>query len=911
MKKADGFKESLNLPNTSFPMKARLNETEPKIIQKWEDIKIHEKVLKANKDHPIYFLPDGPPYANAPIHLGHVLNKILKDIVIKYKNLLGFKAPFLPVWDCHGLPIEMSTLKEIPKKEQESVSSEELRHRCHKQALFWVEQQKAAFKRLGVLARWDQSLLTMDTHYEAEEIRALADIVDKGLLYRGKKPVFWCFKLQTALAFSEAEYREQKSPSICVAFDLDKKSQKSFPSTKPISVVIWTTTPWTLPANSGICLHPDFDYGLYEREERSYLMAASRKDFFEEQTGLALAAPKALFKGKDFKGLTTEHPFIDRKSPLVLGDYVTDSSGTGCVHTAPGHGLEDWQTGQKFQLKMFSPVDEKGHFDKSVPEDLQGLFIFKGNRIIIEKLKTSGHLLSEKEIEHSYPYSPRSNSPLIYRLTEQWFLNLNEGQPSLKDQALKASDLKIHFVPKWGKPRLDSMLSSSPDWCLSRQRLWGVPLPVFYCESCDTPYIDSRLIRQIADRVEESGIAYYFSSSVKELLPKGTKCCSCGKSDFRKGEDILDVWFDSGILHRVLRRSYPFPADLFLEGSDQHRGWFQTSLFSSLAIDGQIPFKRLLTHGFVNDSQGLKMSKSRGNGIDPMDVINKKGAEILRLWVASEDFSKDIRAGEESFKRVTETYRRFRNTFRFLLGNISDFQWEKSAVPFRRLSSVDRWMLLKLNRLVRDSVSHYESFTFYKVYQDLNCFFTVDLSSLYLDIIKDRLYTFAPDSLERRSAQTVLFHLTRKLLPLMSPLTSFLSEEVYEHFSCPDKKESVFLESFPSVNSEWKDETVEPLFERLFPLRNQLNQQLETLRAEGQIGSSLQARAVITSVEEFLSERELCEFFSVSKVAIEKQKPESIKAFLAEGKKCLRCWFYSVSLNSKKLCPKCIKNLKG
>ena len=909
-------------------MRGSLKETEPEILKKWESMKIHEKILENRERSPLYFLLDGPPYANGPIHLGHVLNKVLKDFVIKYKNMSGYQAPFLPVWDCHGLPIEVTALKKLKndkkiskknKKEnvtegsKETLSNKEIRAYCRKEAFSWMEKQREGFKRLGVAALWDKPVLTMDSSYEAEEVRALADIADNNLLYRGKKPVFWCFKLETALAFSEAEYREHKSPSIYVCFDLTPKDQNKFQVKKPISFVIWTTTPWTLPANSAICLHPDFEYGLYEGNNKSYFIAVNRKDDFIKETGLTLSDPKVIFKGKDLQGLDTHHPFIDRKSPIVLGDYVTLDSGTGCVHTAPGHGLEDYQTGQKFDLKAWCPVDEKGHFNKEAPEDLQGFFIFKGNNLIMEKLKASGHLLHSNTIQHTYPYNPRSDSPLIYRLTPQWFLKLDGEKESLRALALKASDSEIHFVPEWGKARLESMLKHTPDWCLSRQRSWGVPLVVFYCSHCSTPYLNSKIMREIADKMETSkqGIEYYFSASVSELLPKNTKCKTCGKSDFQKGKDILDVWFDSGIEHRIFRKNYPFPVDLFLEGSDQHRGWFQTSLLSSLAIDKTVPFKTLLTHGFVNDSKGRKMSKSLGNGIDPLEVIEKNGAEILRLWIASEDFSKDINASHESFQRVTETYRRFRNTFRFLLGNLNGFQIEKQAsLSLQNIFHVDKWILFKLSQIVKNSKIYYEEFDFYKIYHMLNHFFTVDLSSFYLDIIKDRLYTFSEQSSERRAAQTVLFHLTNTLLPLMTPFATFLTEEVYTYFNKPNKKKSVLLEHFPEADPKWENTKIEPLFSTLFPLRDKLLQDLETMREKGQIGSSLQAQAVIETPESLpLSNRELCEFFGVSQMSIKEGKTNSAKASPADGEKCIRCWFYSPSLNNEHICPKCIENL--
>ncbi len=916
MDKSDNFRKTLQLPNTSFPMKARLQEKEPEIIENWKNNKIHEKLMEKRKNSPYFFLQDGPPYANGKIHLGHVLNKILKDIVIKYKNLSGFKAPFIPTWDCHGLPIELSVLKKMDTKQK--ISSPLLRQKCRSEASHWIKIQQESFERLGIIADWNHPLLTMDPSYEAEEVRALAHISKKGLLYRGTKPVFWCFKLQTATAFSEAVYKEHKSPSIYVKFNVAVASQKILNSKKPTSVIIWTTTPWTLPANSAIALHRDFDYGLYEDEQESYIIATKLEESFIKEVHFKPLKKIKTFKGKDLEGLSTNHPFLDRKSPLVLGDHVNLETGTGCVHTAPGHGLEDYLVGKKYKLKEYCPVDARGHFTEDLPEDLRGLFIFKGNKIILEKLKKSGHLVAEKEIQHTYPYNPRSNSPLIYRLTPQWFLALDQEPKSIRSQAIRASDRSIKFIPDWGKKRLDGMLKNSPDWCLTRQRVWGVPLVVFYCNNCSTPLLNSKIINSIADKMEESkeGIEYYFSREVTELLPQDTKCESCKGKNFKKGYDILDVWFDSGIQHAVFKtnKNYklPFPADLFLEGSDQHRGWFQTSLISSLAIDNTVPFKTLLTHGFVNDKDGRKMSKSKGNVLDPFEIIKKSGSEILRLWVSSENYNYDISAGNHSLERVTETYRRFRNTFRFLLGNLNAFDFKKEEQNYETLNLTDKWALSQLNQLILNCKESFDNFAFYKVYHYLNQFFTVTLSAFYLDIIKDRLYTFGKNSQERKSAQTVLYHLLDCLLPLMAPLTSFLCEEAHGYFS-GKKEESIFLKDFPEINPKWKNPEVENLFERLFVLREDLNKQIESLRKDGKLGSNLEACATLYIPKNFLipqmKEQELFEFFSVSKVEIIESKEASIKSHLAKGEKCLRCWFYNESLNSDKICPKCSKNL--
>ena len=920
--KKDPFKETLHLPKTDFPMKANLPEREKEFIKTWHKNQIYKKMVQKNASQPgnknsnDFFFLDGPIYSNGNLHLGHVLGKILKDIVIKYKNLSGYHAPFIPTWDCHGLPIEMVALKKI-KSEDKTLPAKELRALCRKEAQFWIEKQQESFQRLGVLAHWEKRVSTMDPAYEAEEIRALAKIAERGLLFRGRKPVLWCFKLETALAFSEAEYRTHKSPSIYVKFPLTKESRSKLEISSSTSLVIWTTTPWTLPANEAICLHPDFDYGLYKGEKDAfYVVAQGLKESFEKETGIGLLKCEKTFKGKEWEGITAKHPFIKKEVPVILGDHVTLAGGTGCVHTAPGHGLEDFSVGKKYSLKESCPVDERGHFTEEAPEELRGLFIFKGNKVILEKLKTEGHLLGEEEITHSYPYNPRSGSPLIYRLTPQWFLNLDDSKHPIRPQALKACEKDIQFVPSWGKARLEGMLKSSPDWCLSRQRFWGVPLVVFYCENCSAPYLNPKVMEQIADKMEQSGkgVEYYFSIETKELLPKGLKCESCKHTQFRKGKDIVDVWFDSGVEHSIFRKKgYPFPADLFLEGSDQHRGWFHASLISSLALDNTIPFKTLVTHGFVNDPGGQKMSKSRGNIMDPVPVIQKSGAEILRLWTASEDYSQDISVGEEMFQRVTDTYRRFRNTMRFLLGNLNDFT-EKDCVAFSDLSPMDKWSLIQLNQLVKDCLEFFDNYTFHKIYHCWNRFFTVTLSSFYLDILKDRLYTFGKTSPGRRQAQTVLYHLLDRLLPLMAPITTFLSEETYSYFPKKQKKESILLETLPPPHPEWKDQKVETLFEKLFPLRDQLNKQLEDLRTKGTLGSALQAEAHLTVPKGFFScemtHQELCEFFSVSKVIVEESdSTPSIKALPAQGEKCLRCWFYSTALTPENICPKCVENL--
>ena len=1033
MSLSKNYSESLQLPQTDFPMKARLREREPEIIKQWRDKRIYHKLREKRRGAPLFFLPDGPPYANGPIHIGHVLNKILKDIVIKYKSMKGFDAPFLPSWDCHGLPIELKALKKRAQQFEKSakplpqgakpskspkpdnLDEKSLRALCREEALFWVKNQEQSFKRLGILADWESRILTMDPDYEAEELRLFARLLEKGLIYRGAKPVFWCFKLKTALAFSEAEYKERADPSIYVKFALDKESQNKLGLSKRVSAVIWTTTPWTLPANSAIALNPDLQYGLYEGESEFYILALARAEKFFQETGLGPLPLRKSFEGKEWavsgrfplrrrdsfhqneKGLLCCHPFMKnrahtpsvesaRRSPLILSPHVNLEAGTGLVHIAPGHGPEDFLLGLRYGIDKLCPIDEGAcfHHSEDLPEWLRGRFIFKANKIISEKLRESGCLLKEGTLSHSAPHNPRSGAPLIYRLTPQWFLRLDglahsPNETGIREKALSACEKDIHFVPQWGKARLKAMIKNAPDWCLSRQRVWGVPLPVFYCQKCQAAFPPNshpsgwpsaikksvEIIRSLADKIETSkkGLEHWFSTKAGELLPKGLKCQTCQGGEFKKGKDILDVWFDSGaqsfILEKKLSKNiankvsktpaFPsgeaggktlkqdpgttalagepsgkgslsktkgdgkaFMADLFLEGSDQHRGWFQTSLTTSLALRDRPPFKSLFTHGFINDKQGRKMSKSRGNVLAPESLIEKSGAEILRLWCAGEDLSSDVNAGEESFQRVREIYRRMRNSFRFVLGSLKGFQPSKDLQDFSSLSPADRYILTQLNRLVEKGGRDLENFAFHKFCQSLNRFFTVDLSSFHLDIIKDRLYTFPEKSPERLQAQTSLYHLIKTLLPFTAPVTSFLAEEAYS-FVPGKRKESVFFEDFPAPRPEWRDSSVEALFNKMFPLREQLNRQLEDLRRRGEIGSPLQAFSIITLPEDFISpvmnQRERLEFFSVSKLLIKTGPNFEIHVEKALGKKCPRCWFVTEKPNPAGLCPKCEKNL--
>ena len=912
-------KHNLQLPKTDFPMKARLPEKEPKLIEFWKKENIYQKLLCKGKTKKNFSFIDGPPYANGNLHIGHALNKILKDIVVKYANLSGKHCPFIPVWDCHGLPIELVALKKIRKENSKNtLNPKQVREYCRKEASSWVKVQKEQFKRLGVLADWENPLLTMNAEYEAQEVRALAEITKKNLLYRGKKPIHWCPTLKTAIASSEVEYREHKSPSIYVKFPFPEAPKEWKLIDKHCSLVIWTTTPWTLPANLAVSLKSNFMYAVFNTGTEFFILAEDLKENFEKNTDLKLTKVFS-FKGKELEHKKARHPFIDRDSLIILGDHVTKEEGTGCVHTAPGHGLDDFIIGKKYNLPAFVPVNEKGCFTAEVPE-WEGLYIFKANPLIIEKLKQTACLVAEKEIVHNYPFNPRSSTPLIFRATDQWFIQFDKPEYSIREKSLSEINNEIQFYPTWGKQRLAAMIKSSPDWCLSRQRHWGVPIPVFYCSKCKYTLMDADIMNQIADQMEKSkeGIEYWFSHTAEKLLPKDTSCSKCQNTEFEKSTDILDVWFDSGICHYVFKKKYginTFPADVYLEGSDQHRGWFQTSLNSSICLDGKTPFKSLITHCYVNDAEGYKMSKSKGNAPNLENIIQQKGAEIVRLWVCSEDYSQDSQLIGEIFDRISETYRRFRNTIRFMLGNLFDFDPQKDLVTFSRMKDVDKWILGRMANLIQKTQIHYDNFLFHKIYQDLNVFFTTDLSALYLDILKDRLYTFKKEGLERRSAQSAIHLLLKNLLSLMSPITSFLSEEAYQYL--PGKKEdSILLTDFPSVPTEWIQPKIQEHFNYWLKIREKIYSQMESMRKQKQIGSSLETRIILSLPKDFLLQfkhlsDDLRELFIVSQIDLQPTEGKEWKVDIqkAQGEKCERCWNYSEKLNNQQICLKCISNL--
>ena len=889
-------------------------------------------------------MPDGPIYANGDIHIGHVLNKVLKDVIIKYKNMQGFHAAFIPGWDCHGLPIELNVTKKTVGKE---LSKEKMRDLCRQEAEKWIQIQMEQFVRLGVLADWENPYLTLQPDYEAEEIRVVSKILENGLLYYGEKPVYWCPKLQTALAAAEVEYLDHTSLSVFVKFPIESQLEKLGSPSGPTSFVIWTTTPWTLPANYAIALNANFDYGLYRLEKKSgeeeeaksgmtgrgseenILVACDLKESVEKICQVSLTE-LSRFKGASLEGLMAQHPFINRNSQIVLSDHVTLEAGTGCVHVAPGHGMDDYYVGLKYQLPVESPVDKAGCYTSEVPQ-YEGQSIWVANPKITEDLKRMGYLLGMSQITHSYPHNPRTKTPLIFRATPQWFIRMDEPKYHLRNTSLALSESQIQFFPPWGQKRLQSMLSHCPDWCISRQRIWGVPLPVFYCKTCDHPLAQSEVMNRVADKMESTGkgMEAFYSTDPLEFT-KGHACSQCQGEDFVQSQDTLDVWFDSGVYHSAVqkkREELSFPADIYIEGSDQHRGWFQTSLMSSLAAYGESPFKALITHGFVNDSQGNKMSKSKGNVIYPEKIIKKGGAEILRLWAVYEDYGQDINASDEIFQRVTETYRRIRNTMRFLLGNITDFNPQEDLVSFEDMPPIDQWALMKLNDLVEEVTKAYDSYNQYKVYHALNHFYTVDLSSVYLDILKDRLYTWKKEGIHRRASQTVLYYLLTHLNTMLAPVLSFLSEEIHEYIRGLDKvvrTESVFLEEFPKPHKEWKNEEVRSQMNRVLEVRTLVCKILEPMRRNKEIGSSLDAMIVVYAPQDILEALSslrltngpdyLREIFIVSEVRLHLADELRIEAFAAEGKKCPRCWHYTSKPctieESLGLCPKCVEALK-
>ena len=901
------LKDTLLMPKTKFPMRGNLPNKEPEFLKRWEEMDLYRKVLEKNAGKPSYVLHDGPPYANGNIHIGHALNKILKDFIVKYKNMNGFVSNYVPGWDTHGLPIEQVLVNN--GVDRKSMPATKFRNKCKDYALKQVDKQRADFKKLGVIGDWENPYLTLDPKFEAEQIRVFGKMVDKGYIYKGLKPIYWSPSSESALAEAEIEYRDHTSPSIYVGFELVSEDGVVEKGTK---FVIWTTTPWTLPANLGIAVHPDFEYQEVKVNGENYLLAKERVNFLAEQFGWENFELGKTVLGKELEYLLCQHPFLDRTSTVILADYVTLDSGTGLVHTAPGHGVDDFIVGQgKYKLGVLSPVDNQGNLTEEAGQ-FAGQFVFDANKNIIAHLAETGALLKQENITHSYPHDWRSKKPIIFRSTPQWFCSVD----AFRSELLDAVD-RTKFYSEWGKPRLYNMIRDRGDWVISRQRVWGVPIPVFYAENGEA-ILDIELIEHVAKIFEEEGSNVWFYKDTKELLPEGYTHPGSPNGEFTKEMDIMDVWFDSGTSHQgccAIREDLTYPADLYLEGSDQYRGWFNSSLITSVAVSGVAPYKELVSAGFVMDGNGNKMSKSLGNVISPNDVGKELGAEIIRLWSASVDYTQDVRISKDILKQVSETYRKIRNTFRFLLGNLynGSFNNKTDLVAYENLEELDKYMVLKFEKVVAKVLDYYENYQFNSITTELINFFNVELSSFYLDYGKDILYIEGEDSHKRQSMLTVLYTVLSKSVRLLAPILSFTAEEVYDNMPYEDA-ESVHLTDFPAKNLI-DDAALEAKWDKLLEVRDDVNKALEESRNEKVIGKSLEAAVEIYSndsevVELLNSVDNLHQLFIVSSVEVKENDGvaydlATVKVTKAEGHRCERCWNIVEEVNEEGLCPRC------
>jgi len=923
------YKVTLNLPHTDFPMKADLAKREPVMLKNWEEIDVYKKIRESSKGRPLYILHDGPPYANGHIHIGTAFNKILKDIIVKSKHMSGFDSTYVPGWDCHGLPIEHEVDKELGDKKG-SLSVLEIRHLCRDYAQRFVNIQREEFRRLGVLGEWDNPYLTMSYDYQATIVREFGKFGLSGSLYKSKKPVHWCVSCQTALAEAEVEYQGHTSSSIFVKFPLkdDLSDILSSLEDRGVSIIIWTTTPWTIPANLAVALHPEFPYAAVGVDNEVFILAKGLLEDSFKAMGISQYKILEEFQAKILEGRRCRHPLYDRESKVILAPYVTLDAGTGCVHTAPGHGREDYESGLRYNLEIYSPVDDDGKFTDDVPL-FSGQYVFDANSQIIEKLREAGALIEEDTIEHTYPHCWRCKNPLILRATEQWFISMEKND--LRKKALSCID-QVTWLPPWGRDRIYGMVENRPDWCISRQRSWGVPIVAFCCKDCGGLLLNKEVVEHVAQMFETHGADCWFSMNAKELLPQNTRCSNCGGVDFEKEKDILDVWFDSGVSFATVleKRDYlTYPAHLYVEGSDQHRGWFQSALLTSVGTRQRVPYQTVLTHGFVVDAEGKKMSKSLGNVIAPHEVINKYGAEILRLWVAAEDYRDDIKLSPEILERLSEAYRKIRNTCRYLMGNLYDFNPVNDSVGYEDQLEIDRWALHRLQKLIEKVRGAYEKLEFHIVYHVLYNFCTVDMSAFYLDVLKDRLYVAPKNSLERRSAQTTLFQILSALVKLMAPVLSFTAEEIWSHLrDYSNGEQSVHLTQFPATNQFLVDEGLEKKWDTILTTRGEVTKALELARKQKLIGHSLDAKVTLSVPRDiylllstYLSQ--LNAIFIVSKVELlqeealpgayesEVLKGVRVDVAPAPGKKCERCWIYDVSVgedrNHPTICRRCVE----
>ncbi len=912
------LKATLTLPQTSFPMKANLPENEPKRLAQWAQEDIYEMIRAARKGAPKYILHDGPPYANGPIHLGHALNKCLKDFVVKSKTMAGFDAPYVPGWDCHGLPIEIKVDEQLGRKKLE-MDPVAVRRACREYAQKYLDLQRSQFERIGVFGRWKHPYSTMSNEYESKIVETFYGFFEQGFVYKGLKPVYWCIHDRTALAEAEVEYAMHTSPSVYVRYRLTSPPEALDPALagKPVYAIIWTTTPWTLPASLAIAFHPEFDYVAVQAADGNvYLVAESLLPAVREATHLGEVTELARIKGAALERSTFQHPFLPERSILgVLADYVTADQGTGAVHTAPAHGADDFYTGERYGLDQTCYVDDAGRIHNGLPE-YEGKTVFKANPFIVELLRERGALMAEQDIYHSYPHCWRCHNPVIFRATEQWFIGMEtpmqrrDGTETTFRQRALEEISRVTWDPSWGEERISNMIATRPDWCISRQRIWGVPIAVFLCQNCTKPLNNPAINAQIVALFARESADAWYTHSAEELLPPGTACPHCGGTEFRKEMDIVDVWFESGASWNAVLVPDPelrWPADLYTEGGDQHRGWFHSSLLSSVGIRNAAPYRMVATSGWTLDEQGRAFSKSLGNGVDPVDIAKRLGGEVVRLWVASVDFREDVAASENLMQRVAENYRKLRNTFRFLLGNLHGFDPAKDAVAWAELEPLDQYMLARTRELTEKVRRWYEAFEFHRVYQAVNEFAIVDLSALYLDVLKDRMYTFAPQSRERRSAQTVLWKITEALVRLVAPILSFLADEVWGYLPTLGTREpSVHTAYFPSSNELAPEEIAEKLladWAQLLGVREEALKSLEEARKEKRIGKSLEAKLQIALPAELSAvvrryENSLKELFNVSQVELLDGESDALRVTTlpAGGAKCERCWNYRTDI---------------
>lgn len=920
------YSKTINLPKTAFPMKANLPSREPEFQGKWEEMKLYEKILERRKGRPIFILHDGPPYSNGDIHMGHALNKILKDFIVRYKMLRGFYTPFIPGWDNHGMPIEKEVQEEILKEKIEP-SVTLIRQRCRNFAAHFIEVQKQQFKRLGIIGDWDHPYLTMDNEYEADLVRIFGELYFKGYIYRTLKPILWCPNCKTALAEAEIEYHEKVSPSIWVAFPL-REGKGKLESTYAI---IWTTTPWTLPGNVAIMIHPDFHYVIVEVKGKKFLIGKETIERVKEELGWEEIEIEEEFKGRNLEGVVFSHPFLERESPLVLSEFVTAEQGSGLVHCAPGHGEEDYLVGREYNLPILSPVNAEGKFTDEAGE-FAGLSVMQeGNDAIVSVLQKRDLLLKHSEITHEYPHCWRCKKPLIFRATVQWFMNIDhQGH---REKCLREIE-NTRWIPSQMINRIYNMVKTRPDWCLSRQRAWGVGIPAFYCEDCDEVVITPETIDRVFKLIKEKGSDAWFELPPEEILPQGFACPKCGGKSFRKEKDILDVWFDSGSSHLCVLdkkgKDLKWPADIYLEGADQHRGWFNSSLMIGVAIKGRAPYETVITNGWVLDAQGHPMHKSLGNVISPLEVVQRFGADVLRLWISSLNCTEDVHMSFEIVEQVAESYRKIRNTLRFILGNLYDFHPD-SALPKEKLFGLDRFMLSKLQTLIKSVTDAYESFQFHRAYHIILDFCVNWLSALYLDILKDRLYIYPSGSIERLSAQSTLFEIAKVLITLLAPVIPHTAEEAFQHLpQWNGKPESVHLTDWPEVNEEFVDENLEKDWEKIWEIRRKVYKQIEEERSKGLITHPLEASidiylpidylTVISRLDGKLSDILITSSASVHSIEEAPQiskTVEDIKVVVekAKGRKCARCWQIKESVGidheHPELCERCVAIIKS